>query len=108
MKYKPRVKIICFILLLTFLLGVISAPLANAYNYQGLHWPGTSTYWAFDDYAPVPTSWQTPIISAATTWNNAGSRFRFIRDEALGGALGYTVRYYPWGQDGYIAMTVRS
>lgn len=102
-RYKGIRTLILLALSLTLLILAVSP--VYAYSTNGVRWPGTSTYWSFDNYAPVPSTWQTSIINANATWNNAGSRFRFVHDEVNGDALRYTHKYYSWGNTGEAGLT---
>lgn len=45
-----------------------------AYGYSGIHW---NINYAYYDMSGVPSSWQYPIMDAASTWNQAGADWMF-------------------------------
>jgi len=66
-------------LLMTLLVVSLVQP-ASAYDAPGPKWSGTSVEYGWDWWQSIPSDWKTPIRNAATTWNAAGSTFRFNED----------------------------
>ncbi len=65
-------------MLLVFLVFAITP--ASAYVDLGKNWAGTSAVYGWDWWGSIPSDWKDPIRNAATTWNAAGSKFRFNED----------------------------
>ncbi|CAG0959713.1 MAG: metalloproteinase [Candidatus Methanoperedens nitroreducens] len=59
---------------------VFASTPASAYEDTGLKWAGTSTEYGWDWWGSIPSDWKPAIREAASTWNAAGSTFRFSED----------------------------
>ncbi|MFH1224758.1 MAG: matrixin family metalloprotease [Candidatus Diapherotrites archaeon] len=71
-------------LLLLALFCLIASVPVSAYSYSGWKW-GASYYWN----SSIPTSWYNSINSAAAAWNNAGSKFAFVKSATAGTTLNF-------------------
>jgi len=89
------------VMLLLFVVFAITP--ASAYVDIGKKWAGISAVYGWDWWGSIPSDWKPAIRNAATTWNAAGSKFRFNEDywtaniykDQLGGDLqGETTRWY--------------
>lgn len=85
------------VLLLSIFL-VNTAPPALAYSYPGYKWQQGYAYYSID--STVPSSWSTSISNAKTSWNNAGSSFRFYT-----GTTNNKLYYAGLGSTGPTAVT---
>ncbi|WP_048124869.1 matrixin family metalloprotease [Methanosarcina lacustris] len=73
---KCSKKLLIGTLLLTALLVNMASP-ASAYQYNGRYWH--QGYAQYTKDSSIPSSWSTPLASAANTWNNAGTNFFFYQ-----------------------------
>jgi len=66
--------------LLVALLLLFSSIPASAYDAPGYKWDENSAEYGWDWWQSIPSSWKDPIRNAASTWDSAGSTFRFSED----------------------------